>query len=346
MDFLTLPWLIALLAGSALVIGAAGTRLVRIADRLADVTGIGEAITGAVLLGALTSLSGVVTSVTAAWEGFPQLAISNAIGGIAAQTAFLAVADMVYRRANLEHAAASLTNVLNGCLLLAFLSLILFAALTPPVAVWAVHPLTPLLFVLYVLGVRMTSEAQRHPMWGPEQTADTKVDVPDEPRGGAASVARLALAALVLGLIVSAAGWLVGRAGIELVTRADMSEGVVGMLITAVATSVPELVTTIAAVRRGALTLAVGGILGGNTFDVLFAAFSDIAYREGSIYHAMSGEEFYIGLLTILMTAVLVLGLLQRERHGFANIGFESVLLIVLYAGGALILVQGPASFQ
>ncbi|MFW6027384.1 MAG: sodium:calcium antiporter, partial [bacterium] len=204
-----------------------------------------------------------------------------------------------------------------------------------------VHPLTPLLFVFYVLGVRMTSTVERHPMWGPQQTADTRMDVPQEPRRGAASVARLALAALVLGLVVSAAGWLVGRTGIELVTRTGLSESVVGMLITAVATSVPELVTTIAAVRRGALTLAVGGILGGNAFDVLFAAFSDIAYRGGSIYHAMTGGEYYIGMLTILMTTVLLLGLLQRERHGFANIGFESVLLLVLYAGGSLILVYG-----
>lgn len=39
-----------------------------------------------------------------------------------------------------------------------------------------------------------------------------------------------------------------------------------------------------AAVRRGALTLAVGDILGGNCFDVLFISGSDVAYREGSIY--------------------------------------------------------------
>ena len=58
----------------------------------------------------------------------------------------------------------------------------------------------------------------------------------------------------------------------------------------------------------------------------------------------MSGEQFYIGMLTILMTSVLLLGLLRREQYGFANIGFESVLLILLYAGGALVLVQGVSS--
>jgi cation:H+ antiporter len=43
-----------------------------------------------------------------------------------------------------------------------------------------------------------------------------------------------------------------------------------------------ELVTTIAAVRRGALQLAVGGIIGGNTFDTLFLTAADVSYREGS----------------------------------------------------------------
>ena len=43
--------------------------------------------------------------------------------------------------------------------------------------------------------------------------------------------------------------------------------------------------------------------------------------------------------MTILMTAVLLLGLLRRERHGIANIGFESVLLILIYLVGTGYLV-------
>jgi hypothetical protein len=39
------------------------------------------------------------------------------VGGIAAQTALLVIADKVYRPANLEHAAASVTNLINGALL-------------------------------------------------------------------------------------------------------------------------------------------------------------------------------------------------------------------------------------
>lgn len=95
---------------AAIVVALAGTKLAAIADRLAEVTGLGEAMVGAVLLGASTSLSGIVTSVTAAATGYPDLAISNALGGIAAQTAFLAIAVITYHWANLEYAAASLLS--------------------------------------------------------------------------------------------------------------------------------------------------------------------------------------------------------------------------------------------
>lgn len=113
---------VGLFAASAVVILLAGTRLTAVADILAERTGLGEAVVGAVLLGAATSLSGIVTSVTAAADGRAELAVSNAVGGIAAQTVFLAVADDVYRRAeealrkekkDLEDRANELENILG-----------------------------------------------------------------------------------------------------------------------------------------------------------------------------------------------------------------------------------------
>ena len=57
---------------------------------VADRTGLGEAVVGGVLLGAATSFSGTIVSLTAALDGRASLAFSNGIGGIAAQTAFKA----------------------------------------------------------------------------------------------------------------------------------------------------------------------------------------------------------------------------------------------------------------
>lgn len=339
---LSTGWAVAAFSIAAVAVVIAGVRMAAVADRLADVTGLGEAATGAVLLGACTSLSGIVTSVTAAASGHPQLAISNAAGGIAVQTLFIAIADFAYRRANLEHAAASPTNLVHGTLLISLLSLPLIAQLAPPVTVWSVNPCTPMLIVAYLFGLRLASKTDKQPMWGPRETAETRLDEPDEPPGGRRTIVRLAFTFAALAVVVALAGYVIAKSGIVIAERADLGEGVVGALLTGVVTSLPELVTTVSAVRRGALTLAVGGILGGNTFDVLFVAFSDVAYRGGSIYHAFSGQQTTIFLISILMTTVLLLGLLRREKHGIANVGFESVLIIGIYVAGMVIMSTIP----
>jgi cation:H+ antiporter len=330
-----------LFAAATGVIVLAGTRLTSRADRLADRTGLGEAITGAVFLGACTSLPGITASVTAAFDGRPALSLSNAVGGIAAQTAFLAIADIAYRKANLEHAAASLLNMMQSALLVAMLAVLLLGMFSPAVTFLGIHPVTPVLFVAYALGLKLIRSAQGQPTWKPTMTAETAIDQPDEPEGGGQVRRLLLVQFFVAAALVVVAGWVLTRSAESLADRTGLDDTLVGGVFTAVCTSLPELVTSVAAVRRGALTLAVGGIIGGNAFDTLFAAMADIAYRPGSIYHAAreagGGQEMLI-VLTIVMTAVLLLGLLRRERQGMANIGFESVMVLGLYLGGVALL--------
>lgn len=330
---------VALFAGCALVIGVVGTRLTGVVDTLADRTGMGEAIAGAVLMGMATSLSGIVLSVTAAWKGQPELAMSNAIGGIAAQTLFLTVADVALRRVNLEHAAASIGNLAQGTLLMCLLGMLLVARYSPEWTLWGIHPVTPLLFLGYVYGLRIIDEVRSQPMWMPRRTRETREDAPDD-EAQRYSLTRLWGAFAALALLLGVSGWVMEKAATTLATETGMSQTAVGILLTSVATSLPELVTAVAAVRRGALTLAVGGIIGGNAFDTLFAAASDIAYRDGSIYHAVSDQTLLWIALSVLMTAVLLLGLVRREKHGPARIGFESVALVLLYGAGVAMVFQ------
>lgn len=336
---LSTAWVVAAFAVAAVAVVFAGIRMSAVADRLADVTGLGEAATGAVLLGASTSLPGIVTSVTAAGAGHPELAISNAAGGIAVQTLFIALADFAYRRVNLEHAAASAPNLVHGGMLIVLLTLPLIAHAAPQASFWSINPCTPLLVLAYLFGLRLAAKTAEGRMWGPRETPETKLDEPDEPPGDRRARAKLAWTFAVLAVIVAVSGYVIAKSGIVIAARADIREGVIGALLTGVITSLPELVVTIGAVRRGALTLAVGGIVGGNTFDVLFVAFSDVAYREGSIYGAFTAQQTLLFLVSILMTTVLLLGLLRREKHGIANIGFESALIIGIYLVGMGLMV-------
>ncbi|MDI5984560.1 sodium:calcium antiporter [Halomonas sp. M4R5S39] len=338
---LSLGMALPLFAVCAMVIAVAGTRLTGIVDELADRTGLGEAIAGGVLLGMTTSLSGMVVSVSAALADRPTLAMSNALGGIAVQTLFLTIADLTYRRANLEHAAASLGNLLQGGLLICLLSLVLVGRFAPDWTLWQVHPVTPLLLIGYLFGLRLVDRSRDHPMWLPAQTRETQADVPD-PRAERRSALRLWTGFALLATLLGVGGWLLERSASVIAEQTTLGQSVVGALMTAVVTSLPELVTSVAAVRRGALTLAVAGIIGGNAFDVLFVAAADIAYRGGSVYHAIPDRVALWVVLSLLMTGILLVGMLHRQRRGPARIGFESVGIIACYLVGALALLLAP----
>lgn len=336
---LSLTLSVVLFLAAGVVILLAGTRLAGVADVFADRTGLGEAVVGALFLAAATSMGGIVTSLTTAFAGNAELSVSNAVGGIAAQTVFLAIADIVYRGVNLEHAAASVSILAQGALLISLLAIPLMAMSGPNVTFLAVHPASLFMIAGYVFGLRMIQRMQAEPMWEAYETSDTRFDVAEEENSGQ-SVRGLLAQFAVLIPVIAAAGWVLGQTAGNISAETGLSQTLVGGLFTGIVTSLPELVTTIAAVRRGALTLAVSGIIGGNAFDSLVIAFSDVAYRDGSIYHAVNQQVFLLSL-TVLLTGILLLGLLRRERRGIADIGFESFLVITVYAGAFAFLALG-----
>jgi len=175
-------------------------------------------------------------------------------------------------------------------------------------------------------------------MWRPHNTGETRTDVPDQQVPTTSSLLWLWTQLGVTALIVGTGGWLIAQSGVAISINTGLSETIVGMLFLAVATSFPELVTALAAVRHGALTLAIGGVVGGNAFDTLLLAFSDFAYRSGTIYGAISQRQIFLMALTIFLTAILLMGLVRREKRGIANIGFESFLILVFYCGALVFL--------
>ncbi|MEM5471760.1 sodium:calcium antiporter [Hoeflea sp. AS60] len=331
-DF-SLAILLAIFAAASGVILLCGVRMTGLADRIADRTGLGEALIGGVLLGAATSLSGTVVSVTAALDGRASLAFSNGVGGIAAQTAFLALADLLHRRANLEHAAAELANVFQGALLILLLAIPILAYAGPDVTIFGSHPASYILVIVYITGVIASKRVREQPMWTPVGTTATEDDQPDEDQKDTGGNLPLFAWFGGLMLVMGGAGWTIAQVASELTDRYSLSASLVGALMTAVATSLPELVTTFAAVRRGALQLAVGGIIGGNTFDTLFLTLSDLSYRDGSLYHALTPNDFFWLATGLVLTSILLLGLIVRQRTGPGGIGFESAGVLTVYAG-------------
>lgn len=260
---------------------------------LADRTGLGEALFGVLLLAGVTSLPDFAATLDAAIDARPDLAMSNVMGSMAVNLVFLGVADIVYRKANLEHAAASHVNLMLAGLLIVLLTLPLLAIFTPTVTLWGIHPITPVIVAAYLFGLRLVHHTLARPMWFPRQTYQTVSDEPEKrPRGRSTT---LWFGFIGMAVMTGIAGWILMEAA----------------KVIALATSTPELVTTIAAIRIGALTLAVSNIFGTNCFNMLVVAAADVGYPHGSIYHDMAPVQMTWGLVSILMTAILLLGLVR-----------------------------------
>lgn len=336
-----LGWSVALFVGVAAVTVAASITMASLGDVLADRTGWGEAVFGAVFFGLATSLSGIVMTAVSAAGDQPGLAYSNAVGGIAAQTLALAVADFFYRRANLEHAAASSANLLFCCLLIGLLSVVVLAAFGPDVTVWGLHPASVGLVAFYAGGLWLIRQENEQPMWRAVRTRETVVDVPDTDNDGRA--ARRGTAALwgsfaAVGAVVAVGGWALAESAETIVEATGLNAGFVGAVAMGGVNAIPETVAAVAAVRRGAMTLAVSAIIGGNSLDALNVAVGDVFYRSGSLYHQATVNELFLTVGALLMTVILLAGLIIRQVKGWGRIGFEGVLLIALYVGIVAVL--------
>jgi cation:H+ antiporter len=167
-------------------------------------------------------------------------------------------------------------------------------------------------------------------MWFPRKTRQTVPDTRDHQYHNNLLLAWLGFIALAC--VTCIAGWVLMEAAKVIADQTGLSDTLVGGLLTALATSAPELVTTVAAIRYGALTLGVSNIFGTNCFNILVVAAADFGYRQGSIYNDIEPVQMMWGLAGILMAATLLLGMIRRQTYGIGRIGFESALILAAYA--------------
>lgn len=334
---------------------ALGPRLARIAEAIANRLELGHVLIGAVLLGVVTSLPGIVLTVTAAARGQTELAVANALGGVAAQTMFLAIADIAYRKGNLSSRVPTREVAFQAALMMVLVSLVIVGLGTATSEVVNVHPVTVGLIVVYLGGLALSRRIDRG-----SPTLDRSADGGDDDeieggRGGlrgklgeledSPSVdlyeqhswpslwSRFALSAAAL----SGAGYALARAGGEIADTTALSATSVGVLFTSVATSTPELVTAVAAARRGAIGLAAGDIIGGNTFDTLFIAAADIV-AMGSIFAVAGEDALVLAGFVVLVNAVLLSGLV-RQGKGAGRADVESYAIVGVWLVMAIVLV-------
>ena len=312
----------------------AGTRLARYGDAIAEKTGLGRIWIGLLLLAAITSMPELVTGVSSvALVKLPDLAVGDLLGSCIFNLAILALLDILYRPAPVLSQASSrhMMSAGIGILLIAVAAGgILAGERFPGLTTGWVNAPGIMVLVLYIAGVWWIFRSERAHRLPPIPTVSLQYkELPTR-----TVYSRFALAAVA---VIGAGIWLsfIGGEIVETYEAYGWHASFVGSLFLAITTSVPELVVTIAALRLGAIDMAVADILGSNMFNIAIITPVDIFYRRGPVLSKVSSAHLTTAVVAIVMSLLVIVGLrFRQKRKTFRFISWHAVALIGLYIFG------------
>jgi len=323
---------------SGMIVMLASLLLARSADGIAEATRLGRLWIGTVLLAAATSLPELTTGVASVRLGAPNIAVGELFGSSMANMLILAIVDLiarrreVLRRAARDHAlAASLAIAMN-----AFAAVLVLAR--PRASFLRIDPGSVILAAAYMLGTRVVYLHGLHEPPVPPSHPDS-----DKPARAPWSLRRSVLVFVLGTAIVVAAAPIFAASAKGLATTTGLGETFVGTWLVGVATSLPELAACFAAIRIGALDLAVGNLFGSNAFNMAILLGLDVA-QPGSLYATLDPAHALTSLLGIVLMALGIAAIVFRARRRFSLLEPNSLVMVATYGYALWLLFRQVAT--
>ena len=318
-------WLaiLAVVVGLAILVWSADV-FIDGAVALANKLNVPSFLIGVIILGLGTSAPEMIVSMLAALEGSPELALGNAYGSNIVNIALVLgatvlISPIIIRKSIINH---------DMPLLL----------LVTAVAAWQLSDgvlsntdgIVLIVLLVVVLGIQIILSLREG---NHEHEGDTVEETAKAEHSMAQGLGRLFLGLLVLILSSRAIVW----GAIELATLWGLSELIIGLTIVAIGTSLPELVASLSAARKGEHDMALGNIIGSNVFNtlgVVGVAALIAPITPSSII--LSRDILAMGLLTLLLFAMCLFAFKTKRAFGRTS----GTTLVLFFVGYTVWLIQ------
>ncbi len=109
----------------------------------------------------------------------------------------------------------------------------------------------------------------------------------------------------------------------------DLAESLVGLTIVAVGTSLPELVTSVIAAKKGQNEVALGNVIGSNIFNVLFVLGISATINPLTTGSQIVVDLIVMGVATVVVYVIALFGKINR-KHGILLLGLYACYLAYL----------------
>ena len=321
---------------AGLIIWAA-TLLSKYGDVLADKTGLGRAWVGAILIAGVTSLPELASGISAvAWLNQPNLAAGAVLGSCLFNLALIAMMDLAYQPGRIlakAHDGHILSSGL-GILLLGMVAVgVLVGAQYSGVGIPGFSLLSLLILIIYAIGGRLISTV--------EQARQTEVLDQEAQAGNYAHISTRKAWLVFIFSAISVVGlgiWL-SFIGDRIATTTGLSASFVGSLFLATSTSLPEIASSLAAIRIGAIDMAIANVLGSNLFNIAILSVYDMADGRANFWTSLTNANGFTAVMAMMMTGVVIVSLMVRmSPKRLTRISWDGFTLIVMYLGAMVML--------
>jgi cation:H+ antiporter len=313
------------------------TLLSKYGDVIAEKTGLGRAWVGAILIAGITSLPELASGISAVtWLNAPNLAAGAVMGSCLFNLMLIAVMDLAYQPGRVL-AKAQEVHILSGGLGVLLLGLVAMGVLLGPAmngtGIFGIGLLSIVIAVLYAVGGRMIAGLEKERMGEVLEKEAKEQNYADISKG------RAFLIFISSGLVVILLGIWLSSIGDRLAMTTGLSLSFVGNLFLAMSTSLPEIATSLTAVRLKAIDLAIGNVLGSNLFNVLLLSVYDIADGPANFWSSLTNANGFAAVMTMMMTGVVIISLMYRASPRTPyRFSWDGVALIFMYLGSIFAL--------
>lgn len=285
-------WTVMLAAG-LFVIGLyltmkGGDSFVDAAALIAEASGVPRFVIGATIVSLCTTAPELTVSLLATARGTSALAVGNAVGSSICNTALILGLGALLAPAALSRREACT----KGGLMLAATAAVGLMARDGALGARDSLLLIALLALFLWMGLQSAAQARK------QQTAHVQLSPADKLKTGGRFV--LGAAAVVIG------AKLMVDNGVVLARFLGVPESVIGLTLVALGTSLPELITAVAAIRRGEGALSAGNIIGANIVDLtlVLPACAGLAGGALPVEAAVSLRDAPAALLVMVIAIV------------------------------------------
>ena len=314
-------WIVLFFAAGLICIIKGGDLFVDAASWIAEASGIPKFIIGATIVSFATTLPEMLVSVFAALEGSADIAVGNAVGSVTANVGLIMCLSLVC----MECAMSRKQFGVKACLLLAAI-LVLFAFTRDGQLSIGESVFILLIFAGFIVEGLIAARREQ----GTEVAEDA-----ERP-----AVNGKTIAVNIVKFVVGAAAIVLGAQllidnGSAIASLLGVPDAIVAATMIAIGTSLPELVTTLTAIRKKQSSLSVGNIIGANIMDLtlIMPLCSLILGKPLTVEN--QGMLLDIPACLIICAAALVPALWKGKFQrwiGFLIGGLYVVYLIVMFA--------------